>query len=233
MIDHLQTSVAELAEADLSVLKAVVNSSPVVSLLLRLGGEIVHANRRAGRVLLRMPAEEAPRRNMRDCLCAEACDVGDAMGRRLARSGRTEFHVSMFRGMYMLGSCMPVHVPGEGTLFLMQMTPGNAAQAPAMHHPEDVEGELIQWAAADLGPLSVLTRRELAVARAMAQGGTITDVAVGLGVDESAALRVVERIGFKTQWGNASGVQAHAYASGLHLFEEDYYRGVVLAAARE
>lgn len=233
MIDHLRTRTAELTEVDLGLLKAVVTASPVVSVLLRLGGEIVHANRRAGRVLLHMPAADAPGRNMRDFLSAEACDVGDAMGRRLARSGRSEFHVSMFRGMYMLGSCTPLHVPGEGTLFLMQMTPGNAPQAPAMHHPADIEGELVEWAAADLGPLSVLTRRELAVARAMAQGGTITDVAVGLGVDESAALRIVERIGFKTQWGDPSGVQAHAYASGLHLFEEDYYRGVVLAAAGE
>lgn len=225
---------SDLAHCEWPVLRAIADHSPALSAVVGPSGVIRHASERAARTLLGLSSADAANRQTRDFFPERLCDAEDALCRRLIRQGRGVREVSMLRGVYTVTSIVPLHVPGEGDVVLSQTIPGNPALAGSAS-PFRLDGhddpELVQCPVADLGALSSLTRRELLITRALAQGLGFEELAEGLDTPVMSVATTVSRIGRKLGWGDLRGVRTHAYASGLHLFEDAYFGLVILAAA--
>jgi DNA-binding NarL/FixJ family response regulator len=91
------------------------------------------------------------------------------------------------------------------------------------------ETHTVDFPVADLGPLASLTRRELSLVRALARGLTVEDAAMSLHRPVREIIAVIEHAGYKLGWGDIRGVRTHAYASGLHLFTNEFFSRIVLS----
>jgi hypothetical protein len=222
------------------LLKTLAQNSPALGCIMDCEGMIRVASERHARTLLSRPADAVTNTSVREFFSKEICDVGISQSRSLITRSKIHWEIGMLRGMHCLTSMIPIRVPGEGDLLLVQTTISDPVAAsfskwraqsndPDQSHPGRLE--VSHFPIADLGTLKSLNRSHLILLRALASGMSETEIAEGMKLSASEFWAAVDRIEHLSGWGDLRGLRTHAFASGLHMFEDWYFQSVILEAA--
>lgn len=222
----------ELPSVDPMFIEQFARSAPCPVIVGDLDERIIHANEILARPVLGMSAEDAKGRSYRDHFDADVCAYGRRLHACLAREGVAHTVISMLRGKFTRTVAFPVRVEGYGVLLMHMMRFGEpTAEAATARILEGVGTKPPEWCpVVDLGPLKELSRREATVLRALASGFAPAEIMSHTRESEHTFKARLERMDAKLGWGGLRGLVSHAYASGLHLYEEGYFQTVVLEA---
>lgn len=229
-----------LPSCEWSLLKILALNSPSLGCIIDEEGIIRLASERHARTLLFRPADAVINTSVREYFSKEICDVGISQSRSLINRAQIHWEIGMVRGMHCLTSQIPIRVPGEGNLILVQTTVSDPVSAsfsrwrtqssdPDQVHPG--REHISHFPIADLGPLKPLNRSQLIFLRALANGLSETEIAEGMKLSATEFWSLADRIGHLSGWGDLRGLRTHAFASGLHMFEDWYFQSVILEAA--
>jgi hypothetical protein len=229
-----------LPTCEWALLKTLALSSPALGCIMDSEGMIRVASERHARTLLSTPAEAVTNTSVREYFPRDVCDFGIPQSRSLIARSRVHQEIGMIRGMHCLSTMIPVRVPGEGDLILVQTAVCDPvstsfskwrSQDTGTDDSQPHRDQISHFPIADLGPLKPLNRSQLIFLRALANGLSETEIAEGMKLSATEFWSLADRIGHLSGWGDLRGLRTHAFASGLHMFEDWYFQSVILEAA--
>lgn len=141
--------------------------------------------------------------------------------------------IRMLRGFYCRLSYMPIRETTDGPMVLVHIAVADpvASRLIDSHMERANVGVRVEHSmVADLGRFEVLLRDDLRMLRQLAVGWHPDQIAGVLGMPASAVSERLDWIGSTLEWGDLLGLRTHAFACGLHLFDDDYFESVVLQA---
>lgn len=160
--------------------------------------------------------------------------VSDACNDRrwsVLASGETVTEIRMLRGLYCRAAYLPIHEVSDGPMVHGQIAvadPVSSRLIDSRMARTEVSVRVEYSPLADLGPFEVLMRDDLRMLRQLADGWNLEEMASSRGVSTPQMSDRLEWIGSTLEWGDLRGLRSHAFACGLHLFDEDYFARVIL-----
>jgi DNA-binding CsgD family transcriptional regulator len=215
---------------------SVFASAPGVGVALVSSGlRILYANAAAARLHTLSSPEELRQKHLSELFPAPWVEEREALIRRVLSTGKPVIVRAIMRGKQVEATILPV--PGE-----IAESPGEApendrvlvvtieGQTPEQFIPEGVE--VVESEAVDLGPLAVLTPRELEVLALIGQGHSAKEIASILNCSPRTVERHRDSIGKKLDKDDRVKLALVARAAGLELRDAQLNR-VTLPARDE
>lgn len=228
---HPNAAPGLLPQCPPELVSALVGASHDLVGVMTTEGEYVALNERHARTLLGVPAEAARARTIRDFYTEAMCIEGVSRARRIVAERKPTREILMLRGMYMTNTMIPVHLTGIGPVLLTLTSTADPVRHSLMQLVDGLspgEDATSYFPLADLGPMASLSQRQLMVLRALALGCSLAEIARGMRLGPSQLRDMLDAIDQRLGWGDERGLRTHAYAAGLHLFEDWYFQTVVL-----
>ncbi len=228
-----QQSHSGLPQGEWTLLREIVLTDHDVCCVVDTDNQIRLINERGARLVLGLSAGEAVGRNLHECFAPEMVAWGEKRGREGIARRQPSREVAMVRARCVTTTLIPLHVPSDGDLLLLRSRvadPVRTTLERALQNRETYPVPTAYSPFADLGYLAALDARQLRIARELARGYTESEVAANLFIPEGDVRGAIRDMGRQLGWHERRGVATHAYAMGLHLYDDDYFSDVVLEA---
>ena len=211
------------------LVEALLRTSADVVAVIDEDGTYRRSNAAHARGLLRQETDSVAGAHVADFYSREIVAASVARGRDLLREQRPLVQYKMLRGMHARNEILPLPRSPWGPALLVRCRladPTAHALRVAQGLTDAVEAE--RFPIADLGPLEGLSRDDLSLLRGLAAGVTEQELMDATGLSAFELDRWSQRVGASVGWpGTLRSLRSHAYASGLHMFEDAHWRASV------